>query len=165
VADPAVRFPHPLNAGILAYLREGAVLSAAPGVYNVDEYVLRCHPDLMDAFEATAGARAPHCRGAAYGYPVLARRGVIFGVAMSMRHMAFRLPDGAVPVALAAGGTPEPRAGDGWVVFGAWDTPDLAGWCARAFAHAVAIEGRHGSAGAPRASGGPGGHVGAPQVE
>jgi len=47
--EPRDKFPHPANASVLACLADGAVLSAAPSVYDVDEDVLRTHPDLEEA--------------------------------------------------------------------------------------------------------------------
>jgi hypothetical protein len=73
---------HPANASVLRYLAHGAAVSASPSAHNIDEYVLRTHPDLTEALERLGlTLRLPP--GAAYGYAVLAAPGgVLFAIAL-----------------------------------------------------------------------------------
>lgn len=147
MSDPVTRFPHPANVRILACLQSGAVRSASPSVYNVDECVLRTHPDLSERLFDIAGPRATHCQDAAYGHPVLAASGVVFAVAVSMNALLFRLPEDCWALGVELGGKPAEGAGTGWMAFDAWASArparqhvdDLRYWCERAFAHAVEL--------------------------
>jgi hypothetical protein len=146
--DPRDRFPHRANARILSYLAQGAALSSAPSSHNVDEYVLRTHPDLAEALTSLARPLGVAPR-AAYGYFVLATRGgVLFAAALGTETLGLRVPARTWPLALEYGGVPWPEAGDDWVRFDAWDADvparqhagDLRYFIEAAFHDAVAVE-------------------------
>jgi hypothetical protein len=119
--DPREKFPHPLNAPVLAYLAAGAAISDAPGAHNVDEYVLHTHPDFEDVMTRLARELDARARGA-YGYRVLTtRHGLLFALAAGTSTLGVRLPERAWPMALEFGGMPWPEAGPDWIRFSAWD--------------------------------------------
>ena len=145
--EPREKFPHPLNAPVLAYLADGAAISDAPSAHNVDEYVLRTHPDVEEALTRLAADLDARARGA-YGHPVLVtRHGILFALAAGTGTLGLRLPDRAWPMALEFGGMPWPEAGPDWVRFNAWDADvparqhagDLRYFTDVAFEHAVAL--------------------------
>jgi len=136
--------PHPANAPVLRYLAHGAAVSAIPSAHNIDDYVLRTHPDLTEALERLGHTlRVPP--GAAYGYAVLAAPGgVLFAIALGIATLGVRLPERAWPLALEFGAVPWAEPGDDWVRFDPWDadvparqhTGDLRYFIELAFEHA-----------------------------
>jgi hypothetical protein len=115
-SDP-VRFDHPANAKILAYLEDPAHRrsSAAVAVERrslspgqvADAYEgLGAHPDLLERLWDQLGARLPlDCRRVVHGAPVLVhpRSGVIFGYCGGSLTYALRLPENERQAAIAAG--------------------------------------------------------------
>lgn len=113
--DPSLRTP--ANAVVLAFLER-----EAPSA----------HDDVASALIASArgiGAVSWHCPDpSAYAWMALRTEDhTIVGLAWGMDALAFRLPADALPDALAAGATPCPQIGDGWVRFAPWG--DLSRWC------------------------------------
>ena len=73
---------NPVNHDVLQFLeRQARPAKPAYAAYDIDEYELHTHPDLIERFaEAGAGLDAPMV--AVYGVPVLTHRNhVIFAVA------------------------------------------------------------------------------------
>ncbi|MFN0007683.1 MAG: hypothetical protein ACKVXR_07230 [Planctomycetota bacterium] len=115
-SDP-VRFDHPANAKILAYLedpahRKGSASvavdrrSCSPGQVADPYQSLGAHPDLLERLWDQLGARLPlDCRRVVHGAPVLVhpRSGVIFGYCGGSMTYALRLPEAERSAALAAG--------------------------------------------------------------
>jgi hypothetical protein len=136
--DPRAQYPHRKNAALLDYLQKHAT-SKPPEekhVYDIDTYELHTHPDLCDHLYGLN----PHCKGAAYGYPILVEPGgIIFGLAMSTSFLAFRLPPPDHENAVRAGGAAAPDLGEEWVSFPAWATDAiiLQEWCRKA--HGAAL--------------------------
>ena len=115
-ADP-VRFDHPANAGILAYLGDPERLresvSAAKdrpscSPLEITEYHSRLgtHPELLARLWDELGATLPRdCRRVVHGSPVLVhpRTGVLFAFAGGTHTYALRLPERERAEALLAG--------------------------------------------------------------
>jgi hypothetical protein len=81
------------NRDVLQFLeRQARPAKPAYASYDIDEYELHTHPDLIERLaEAAAGLDAPMV--AVYGVPVLMHRNhVIFAAAYSMSTLIYRLP-------------------------------------------------------------------------
>jgi hypothetical protein len=144
-----------LNEGLLAFLR-GRARRGTPSQWDVDDYELHTHPDLIERLTEAAGwTRAEMC--AAYGCPVLVHpNGVVFALALGMRALFFRLPPelrGGLRQAEV-----DPGIGVDWVAVEAWPA-DLTGaegtrrvkqWCRRAYEHAGSLAHDGGTRAAPR---------------
>lgn len=81
-----------------------------------------------------------------YAYVVLHTRGNrIFGIAFGMSGLAYRLPPGTIPGAVAEGGKVYPDIGEEWIVFQPWQPGEsrtamgerLKQWCEIAHDYAV----------------------------
>lgn len=132
-----------VNRDVLQFLER----QAKPGrpqyaMYDIDEYELHTHPDLIERLEvAAAGLDAPMV--AAYGVPVLLHRdGVIFAVAYGMSALIFRLPADLQSHIIPARWTYD--IGAEWVSADAWlsnlssreGTTRIRGWCRGAYEYA-----------------------------
>lgn len=132
------KFPHPANAALLRHFKNRAT-PATPrnkSNYDIDEYELHTHPDLVEHLWDLNR----HCKAAAYGYPVLASdKGVVFGVAAGTSFLALRLEGRDRAAAIEQGGKAFREAGRNWVSFEAWrfDGPRLKEWVRAALAGAV----------------------------
>jgi hypothetical protein len=75
-----------------------------------------------------------------YRYVVVSTKGVVFGFAIGMNGVAFRLNAPFHERALATGGSPIPELGDGWVSFtlfrDGWPEVDLPFWAQKAYVYA-----------------------------
>jgi hypothetical protein len=114
---PQIRSDHPRNAALLAFLRAQGSAPSGPDDYTLSEWQLHTHPDLMDRL-AELGLGAP--LHAAYGVPLLARKGVAAVVATGTSRLLLRLP--AAPADLKPS-TPVPGLDrDGWWAVDAWQS-------------------------------------------
>lgn len=143
------RLDRPQNAGVLTYLAQGRVPSAAgfgPPAAGIDRWHLGAHPDVVDRlWEALNGALPADARWLVYDTPSLVdpRSGEILAVALGTSYAVRLLPDhlaaalegGAEQVHTyrSVGTTLDLPAtfGPGWV-FGAWDDREGA-WLAATF--------------------------------
>lgn len=117
-ADPPQILPdHPRNAALLAFLRAQGSPPSGPDDYALGAWQLHTHPDLMERL-ARLGLGAP--LHAAYGVPLLARKGVAAVAATGMDRLLLRLP--AAPTDLRPS-MPEPALErDGWWAVDAWQS-------------------------------------------
>jgi hypothetical protein len=80
----------------------------------------------------------------AYRYVVASTKGIIYGVALGMNTIAFRLDERMKPRALASGGEPYPECGNEWVSFTLfrddWPKVDLEFWARKAYVAAREVE-------------------------
>ncbi len=138
----------PVNHDVLLFLERQAKPSNPKAAdFDIDEFELHTHPDLMERLaEAGAGLDAPMV--AAYGVPVLMHRnGVIFAFAYSMHALLLRLPDELHAWVIAPRWTYQ--VGPEWVAADAWltDVPRREGterlreWCRWAYEHAEQLAG------------------------
>jgi hypothetical protein len=145
-----VKFPHPANDTVLTHLAADAEYTGAPSGarYDIDDYAVRTHPDLVDALGAL-GRDVSLWRRAAYGLPVLATPGgVLFALARGTRSLGVRLPDREWPLAIEMGAVPWSELGPDWTRFDAWDadvparqhTGDLRYFIDVAYRHARRLE-------------------------
>jgi hypothetical protein len=78
----------------------------------------------------------------AYRYVVVSTRGVIFGLAVGMDTVAFRLDERMKARALLTGGVAYPQCGDEWVAVvhhqadSDWPAVDVRFWALKAYVHA-----------------------------
>jgi hypothetical protein len=139
---------NPINRDVLRFLQH----QARPGTpayagYDLDEYELHAHPDLLERL-AEAGAALDARLVAAYGVPLLVHRnGVIFALAYGTSAVLLRLPmrlqTGVITSRWAY------RLGAEWIAADAWlsDVPRRDGterlreWCHWAFQHAQQLGG------------------------
>jgi hypothetical protein len=102
---------------LLAFLRAQGSPPSGPDDYALGEWQLHTHPDLMERLAALGLGASLH---AAYGVPLLARKGVAAVAATGMDRLLMRLP--AEPADLKAA-TPVPAlARDGWWAVDAWQS-------------------------------------------
>jgi hypothetical protein len=114
--QPPARYPHPANHALLQALQARSEPARGSG-YDLDGFELHAHPDLCDHLYALN----PHCKEAAYGYPVLAtERGILFAVAIGTSFLALRLADRERAAAVDQGGRAFAEAGTDWVSVEAW---------------------------------------------
>jgi hypothetical protein len=75
----------------------------------------------------------------AYRYVVASTNSIIFGLAVGMHSIAFRLNPEKKEIALATGGEPLDAVGPDWVRFELfrpdWPAPDLKFWALRSYAY------------------------------
>src|SRR5258708_3714129 len=62
--------------------------------YDIDDYELHTHPELVSQFIKLSQDQLASCLGAAYGYPVLVNpiNNILFAAAIGTDHMLIRLP-------------------------------------------------------------------------
>ena len=78
----------PENERLLAYLRAQAHRGDRPSAFDIDEYELHCHPDLIEHLLALGGGYLP-----CYGLPLLVHEnGVAFAFAQGTSTLVLRLP-------------------------------------------------------------------------
>jgi hypothetical protein len=118
-----VRFDHPANRGVLAYLADPARLARSVSVAKdraeslpadvKDPYMtLGTHPDLVSRLWTELGGSLPaDCRVIVHGMPALVRpdTGVILGIAGGTLMYALRLDAAGATAARAAGAKTEHR--------------------------------------------------------
>ena len=137
---------NPVNHDVLQFLeRQARPAKPAYAAYDIDEYELHTHPDLIERLaEAGAGLDAPVV--AVYGVPVLMHRNhVIFAVACGMRTLVYRLPTNLHSRVVPARWTCD--VGAEWVSADAWlsDLPGREGterlrdWSRWAYEHATQL--------------------------
>ncbi len=146
------RFPDsariPVNHDVLLFLERQAKPSNPQAAdFEIDEFELHTHPDLMERLvEASAGLDASVV--AAYGVPVLLHlNGVLFAFAYSMDTLLLRLPEEMHARVVASRWTYQ--IGPDWVVADAWlaDVPRREGterireWCRWAYDYAGQLAG------------------------
>lgn len=123
-------YSHPANQQLLEDLKQRAVprqpSNASP--FDIDDYELHTHPDLVERLYALAESLPQPCRGAIYGYPVLAANEVVFAVAMGTSLLAMRLPENMHKMAQEYTGKPYPRWGPEWTAFGPWSPEPYEGY-------------------------------------
>jgi hypothetical protein len=158
--DPDLRFSHPVNRGVLSFLRCQAARAGASGASNgsdrsdapaADGYLLHTHPGLCRRlWEACAGLPEP-CEALLYGVAFLAARGIIFALAFGAvpgeDSLAIRLAAGDATAAYRAGAEPDMGLGDDWLCLDPWQPagPEaaaqdcLAYWLERAYQNALAL--------------------------
>jgi hypothetical protein len=138
--DLESRFPNPENRCAITYLKE-----RAPSA----------HGDLAEQL-STAAAGLQECElycpsPGEFSYCMLhSRSGVIFALALGMRHLSFRLAPDDIPKAIASGGQAQPELGAGWVAFEAFSgarpvaevVSELRSWCGCAYRLAVRPQGK-----------------------
>jgi len=117
--------------------------------HAVLEYIAHksAHSDVGDALMAAAkplGDVQLFCPNwQQYHYVVASTKGIIFGVAMGMNEVAFRLDERLRSRALATGGAALPECGAEWVAFvlfrDDWPKVDLEFWARKAYIHAREI--------------------------
>ena len=78
-----------------------------------------------------------------YRYVVVSTKGVVFGFAVGMNMLAFRLPPPFPERALASGGATIPELGKEWISFTLfrddWPAPDIVFWARKAYVGAREI--------------------------
>jgi hypothetical protein len=135
-------------------------------INGLNELVLRHIRDLSahgDVAEALLGSVKPlgdvqmFCPDASqYRYVVVSTRQIIFGFAIGMSEIVFRLDARMKGRALATGGVAFPACGDDWVCFAPfqddWPKIDLEFWARKAYVFARETESVQQSAPANRAS-------------
>lgn len=111
------------------------------------------HADVVDLLVKSADMLAgvsyfcPDSDNYAY-YLAHTRGGIVFGAALGLSALAFRLPNQAISGALAKGGELFKELGDNWVMFNPfWPERndehllhELQHWCRLAYHHALALE-------------------------
>ena len=122
--------PYPANKLLLEDLKERAVPRQPSNTspFDLDGYELHTHPDLVERLYALAKSLPPSCRGAIYGYPVLAVNEVIFAVATGTHLLAMRLPENMRKMAEEYTGKPYPKWGPDWYTFGPWSPEPYEGY-------------------------------------
>ncbi len=134
-------FHHPENQELLAVLSGYAEHS----IELPEAYIQKTHPDLEERLYLAAANLPSKCKKQVYGYSVLiARSGIIIGVAMGTSSLAFRLSASALSTSatlLIAKSTP--LFPPDFIAFDPWniDVPtkqwigDLQYWCELAYEH------------------------------
>jgi hypothetical protein len=121
------------NAGVLAYLADKSA-----------------HGDIAGALVASVaplGDVQAFCPDAgSYRYVLVSTRGVVFGLAVGMATIAFRLDPKMRARALSTGGLLWPECGEDWVAVAHrrpdddWPALDLTFWARKAYVHARALK-------------------------
>jgi hypothetical protein len=157
--DAALRFSHPVNRGVIAFLRCQAVREpvaqpaspAAEWPATTDGYLLHTHPDLCRLLWDNCAGLPELCESFVYGVAMLAARGIIFAVAFGHEPgadwLAVRLAPEDANAAYRAGAEPDMGLGDDWLCLDPWRpaAPEFAGsapllyWLERAYQNALAL--------------------------
>jgi hypothetical protein len=117
------------NTGVLAYLQD---LSAHSDIADV----------LLEAVHPLGDVQIFCPDSAGYRYVVASTNGTIFGFAVGMGTIAFRLNERMKSRALQTGGIPCPSAGPEWVAVqhdrpdADWPAVDVRFWARKAYVHA-----------------------------
>ena len=116
------------NAPVLAYIKD-----------------LSAHSDIADALTTSVefcGDVQTFCPDPIhYRYVVVSTKGIIFGLAVGMKMIAYRLDTRMKSRAIVTGATPFSECGDDWALFTLWqdaDWPkvDLPFWALKAYVYA-----------------------------
>jgi len=115
------------NKSVLAFLRDSSAHS------DVAEALLRAVKPLGDVQD--------YCPDSSrYRYLVVSTKATIFGFALGMNTVAFRLNAPFHQRAVASGGNPIPELGEEWISFTLfrddWPEPDLLFWARKAYVYA-----------------------------
>jgi hypothetical protein len=116
--DPASQFTHPGNKGIFAFLKEHSRIAGADrrSAWDIDAYVLRAHPDLVEMLYQFAPADVR--KGAAFGTPILANsQGLVFAWAGGSHDVFLRLPEQRHDAARRDGGRVDNTYPRDWIEF------------------------------------------------
>ena len=126
-------FGVPLNKQVLAYVKD-----------------LSAHSDVTDTLLAAIkplGDVQVFCPDfAAYRYVVVSTKGVVFGFAIGMDTIAFRLDERMKSRALSTGGIPCQECGDDWIAVmhkrqdSDWPAVDVRFWALKAYVHARELQ-------------------------
>jgi hypothetical protein len=127
--DHNPRLAAPVNARILAYLEGRSAHSD-------------CADLLTDAVQPLGDVQLFCPDPALYRYVIASTRDVVFGLAIGMSTVAFRLDARMKARALVTGGEAVPECGDEWVAVvhdlpdSDWPSVDVRFWARKAYAHA-----------------------------
>ena len=127
--DPPAELVTPVNRAVLAHLAEKSAHS------DIAEVLTRAVKPLGDV-----QIFCPDWHS--YRYVVVSTRGVVFGFALGMETVAFRLGDAMKQRALVTGGIAYPACGDDWVAVchggqdSDWPAVDTPFWVRQAYIHA-----------------------------
>ena len=128
-ADPPAELVTPVNRAVLAYLADKSAHSDIAGI-------------LTQAIEPLGDVQTYCPDWHAYRYVVVSTKGVIFGLAVGMDTVAFRLDPAMKARALLTGGVPYPECGDQWVAVchggqdSDWPAVDVRFWARKAYGFA-----------------------------
>lgn len=135
-----------VNHDVLRFLeRQAKPATPASAAYDIDEYELHTHPDLIERF-AEAATELDAQMIAANGVPALIQRNnVIFAVAYGMSSLIYRLPTHLHARVIPSRWTYD--VGEEWISADAWlsDLPGREGterireWCRWANEHAAQL--------------------------
>ena len=118
-----------INARVLAHVRD---LSAHSDIVDV----------LLEAVRPLGDVQVFCPDHASYRYVLASTKGIVFGLAVGMHTIAFRLDERMRSRALATGGLAYPECGEEWVAVvrerpdGDWPSVDVRFWARQAYRHA-----------------------------